>query len=272
MKRLAYFPQYTAMNSGPVLEAFLDSARSKYQPKMGDMDADVAVIWSCLWNGRMASNKAVYEAYRRQGKPVIIVEAGALKRNITWKIAVNNITTEGHYGHTENLDWDRPRKLGIKLEQQQGNNGKILIAAQHHKSLQLQHLTSQEQWIQEQVKTIQDQTDREIIVRSHPRSPLQIPSEIPRKITGTYDDYNFDANYYCVVNYSSGPGIQAAIQGTPVITSELSLASPISNDINRMRKMENRATDQWLTEICHTEYLVDEIQRGVWLDRLEQWV
>jgi hypothetical protein len=79
---------------------------------MGDMDADVAVIWSCLWNGRMAPNKIVYEEYRRQGKPVIILEAGALKRNITWKIAVNNITTEGHYGHTENLDWDHTRSNG----------------------------------------------------------------------------------------------------------------------------------------------------------------
>ena len=272
MKTLAYFPNSTARNSKPVLEAFLDSARSKYQIKQGSLNADVAVIWSCLWNGRMLPNKDIYEEYRRQGKPVIILEAGALKRNTTWKIAVNNITTEGHYGHTENLDWDRPKKLGIKLEHQQGNNGKILIAAQHHKSLQLQHLASQEQWIQEQVKIIQDQTDRDIIIRSHPRSPLQIPSEIPRKITGTYDDYNFDSRYYCVVNYSSGPGIQAAIQGTPVITSELSLAYPISNNINKIRKMTNRATDQWLTEICHTEYLVDEIQRGLWLDRLEQWV
>ena len=272
MKRLAYFPNSTARNSKPVLEAFLNSARSKYHVVENDMTADVAVIWSCLWSGRMAPNKAIYEEYRRQDKPVIILEAGALKRNTTWKIAVNNITTEGHYGHTENLDWDRPKKLGIQLQRQQGNNGKILIAAQHHKSLQLQHLASQEQWINEQVKLIQDQTDREIIIRSHPRSPLQMPSEKPRKITGTYDDFDFDASYYCVVNYSSGPGIQAAIEGTPVITSELSLAHPISNDINRMRQIQNRVTDQWLTEICHTEYLVDEIQRGLWLDRLEQWV
>jgi hypothetical protein len=272
MKTLTYFPNSTALNSKPVLEAFLDSARSKYQIKVADMDADVAVIWSCLWAGRMAPNKEVYEHFRSQGKPVIIIEVGALKRNITWKIAVNNITSEGHYGHTENLDWNRPRKLGVQLQQHQGNNGKILIAAQHHKGLQLQHLESQEQWIQQQVDIIKSQTDRDIIIRSHPRSPLLIPSEIPRKITGTYDDYNFDARYYCIVNYSSGPGIQAAIQGTPVITSELSLAHPISNNINKIRQMKNRATEQWLTEISHCEYLVDEIQQGLWLTRLEQWV
>lgn len=272
MKTLTYFPAFAALNSKPVLSAFTNSAKRKYQVVENDRTADVAVIWSCLWNGRMLPNKEIYEHFRGQGKPVIIIEVGALKRNTTWKIAVNNITTEGYYGHKQNLDYDRPRKLGIQLKEQKGNNGKILIAAQHHKSLQLQHLKSQEDWIQQQVNILETQTDRDIVIRSHPRSPLNIPSQRPQKITGTYDDFDFDANYYCVINYSSGPGIQAAIQGTPVITSELSLAHTISNNINKIRKMRNRANEQWLTEISHTEYLLEEIQEGRWIDRLEQWV
>jgi hypothetical protein len=27
--------------------------------------------------------------------------------------------------------------------------------------------------------------------------------------------------------------------------------------------------DQWLVEICHTEYTVKEIQEGMWLKRIE---
>ena len=272
MKTLAYFPSYTAMNGGPVLEAFIKGASRKFDCRQADRTSDVAVIWSCLWNGRMLPNKEIYEDFRETGRPVIIIEVGALRRNVTWKIAVNNITSEGHYGHTENLDWDRPKKLGVGLKQRRADNGKILIAGQHHKSHQLHHLESQEGWINEQIDAIRRQTDREIVVRSHPRSPLRIPSQTPRKIEGTYDDFDFDTKYYAVVNYSSGPAIQSAIQGTPVITSEYSLAHPISNDINHIRRLENRANDQWLTEICHTEYLVDEIERGLWLDRLEQWV
>ena len=57
--------------------------------------------------------------------------------------------------------------------------------------------------------------------------------------------------------------------GTPVITSEYSLAHPISNNINRIRRLKNKATDQWLTEIAHTEYLVEEIADGRWISRLE---
>ena len=269
MKTLTHFSAYTSLNSKPVMSAFLESASKKFKVSEGNMSADCAVIWSCLWAGRMAPNKQIYEHFRSQGKPVIIIEVGALKRNISWKISVNNITTQGYYGHTENLDWDRPKLLGIQLKEQIRNNGKILIAAQHHKSHQLANLNSQEDWIIQQIKTIQDQTDRDIVVRSHPRSPLDIPSQRPRKLEGTYDDFDFDSKYYCVVNYSSGPGIQAAIMGTPVITSEYSLAHPISNNINRIRRLKNKATDQWLTEIAHTEYLVEEIADGRWISRLE---
>ena len=57
--------------------------------------------------------------------------------------------------------------------------------------------------------------------------------------------------------------------GTPVITSEHSLAYPISNNINQLRRVKNKATEQWLTEIAHTEYLVEEIEQGRWISRLE---
>jgi len=272
MKTLTYFSAHASLNSKPILAAFLEGARKHYTLVENDMTADVAVIWSCLWAGRMEPNKEIYEHFRSQNKPVIIIEVGALKRNITWKISVNNITTEGHYGHLDNLSDDRLKLFGYELWSEgmrNRNNGKILIAGQHHKSHQLHHLVSQEDWIQKQVKIIQDQTDRAIVVRSHPRSPLSMYSEQPHKIDNTYDDFDFNANYYCVVNYSSGPGIQAAIQGTPVITSAYSLAYPVSNRIDRLKKMKNRATRQWLTEMVHTEYFIEEIQDGMWYTRLE---
>ena len=272
MKTLTYFSAHASLNSKPILAAFLEGARKHYTLVENDMTADVAVIWSCLWAGRMEPNKEIYEHFRSQNKPVLIIEVGALKRNITWKISVNNITTEGHHGHLDNLSDDRLKLFGYELWSEgmrNRNNGKILIAGQHHKSHQLHHLVSQEDWIQRQVKIIQDQTDRAIVVRSHPRSPLSMYSEQPHKIANTYDDFNFDANYYCVVNYSSGPGIQAAIQGTPVITSAYSLAYPVSNRIDRLKKLKNRATRQWLTEMVHTEYFIEEIQDGMWYTRLE---
>jgi hypothetical protein len=62
----------------------------------------------------MAANEAVYRHYRSQNKPVIIIDIGAINRGTTWKVAVNNINARGYYGHLDNLDWDRPAKLGLK--------------------------------------------------------------------------------------------------------------------------------------------------------------
>ena len=118
------------------MEAFLNSCRGAgITPVENSLDCDAVVIWSVLWNGRMSKNKRIYEHYRSLEKPVVVIDAGALEREVTWKIAVNNITSEGYYGHTENLDYDRPNKLGISLQNNKLND-KILIAAQHNKSLQ----------------------------------------------------------------------------------------------------------------------------------------
>ena len=99
------------------MEAFLNSCRGAgITPVENNLDCDAVVIWSVLWNGRMSKNKRIYEHYRSLGKPVVVIDAGALEREVTWKIAVNNITSEGYYGHTENLDYDRPSKLGVSLQ------------------------------------------------------------------------------------------------------------------------------------------------------------
>ena len=90
--RVAYFPNQCAQNSTPVMTAVIASLRrAGHACVENSLDADAAVIWSVLWSGRMAGNQAVYTHYRTQGKPVIVIDIGALYRGETWKIAVNNI-------------------------------------------------------------------------------------------------------------------------------------------------------------------------------------
>ncbi len=274
--RVAYFPNSCALNSVPVMQAMLDSLRSAgHTIEQNSMDADAAIIWSALWYGRMAPNKAVYERYRALGKPVIIVDAGALYRGETWKIALNHINRLGYYGHTENLDMDRPKKLGISLALNLSRNPAILIAAQHRFSLQLAN-QNHEEWIMDQIEAIRAVSDRPIVIRPHPRSPLQIGTlnktitiEKPEKIADTYDNFDMHFDYHAVVNYCSGPGIQAAISGTRPVVGVYSLAAPVSVAITDLDKTYEVNRDQWLVEICHTEYTVKEIEKGTWLSRLQ---
>ena len=276
MRTIAYFPNQCALNSRSVMSAVLDVLQGAgILTQENSMESDAAVIWSVLWNGKMRANQAVYEHYRSQGKPVIIVEIGALYRDTTWKIAVNNITADGYYGHTKNLDWDRPRKLGISQAVTAFHRPEILIAAQHQHSLQVADLPSVEAWIYKQIVRINQFSDRPIIVRPHPRSvlntkllPNNVVFEEPHPLKNTYDSFDMHFDCHAVVNYNSGPGIQAAISGTRPVVDMSSLAYPVSVSYAELEQPYLIDRDRWLVEICHTEYTLNEIQKGLWLQRI----
>ena len=269
-----------AKNSVPVMGAMLDSLRQAgISAQENSWDADAALIWSVLWSGRMAANQAVWSHYRSLGRPVVIIDIGALYRGETWKIAVNSITANGYYGHTENLDWDRPRKLGISIALNLSTNPRIIIAAQHARSQQVVGLVSVESWVVEQVEKLRTVTDRPIVVRPHPRSALNwaglvhLPKDVviekPVKVANTYDSYNLAFDCHAMVNHNSGPGIQAALAGTRPIVDTSSLAYPVSISMDSIEQSYTVDRDQWLVEICHTEYTVKEIQEGMWLKRIK---
>lgn len=259
MTTVAYFPLQCALNSGPVMSAVMSSLKQAgFKVISGQYDADAAVIWSVLWSGRMSENKRVYEYYRSRNRPVVCIEVGALHRGITWKIALNNVNATGYYGHLLEQDLDRPRKLGVALQTNPLNHGRVLVAGQHNRSLQLEGV-DQEAWYVKQVEDI----DKQIVVRPHPRCPLdrdRFPKHVvweqPKKLADTYDSFDMHWDFDAVINYNSGPGIQAVIAGVPTIVDKTSLAYGIDD------------REQWLIDICHTEYTVEEIESGTWVRRI----
>ena len=275
IKNVAYFPLQCALNSGPVMSAVLDCLQRRgIQTQENSMTSDAAVIWSVLWHGRMSANQQVYEHYRAQGKPVIIIEIGALYRGNTWKISVNNITSHGYYGHLDNLDWDRPTKLNISLATQLVSNPDVIIAVQHDRSLQVAGVNMID-WVINTISTLRNNTDRPITIRPHPRCRLMLNNlppgvsiESPKKLANTYDSYDMHFDCHAVVNYNSGPGIQAAIAGSRPIVHATSLAHPVSVGFADIEQPYITNRDLWLTQISHTEYTLDELEQGLWLNRI----
>jgi hypothetical protein len=223
----------------------------------------------------MLKNKEVYEHYKREGKPVVVIDVGALQRGVTWKIAIDNINALGKYGHTNNLDQDRPGKLGIALQNRKQTNDNIVMATQHTKSEQVAHVDYQN-WIERTLKEINTVSDKLTVVRHHPRCNLGYDGssivETPIKLAGTYDSYNIDFGCHAMVNFNSGPAIQAVIAGCPVVCDKTSLAYPMSVKINEIDKPPEIDRSQWLIEICHTEYTISEIEQGLWLKRLSDYL
>ena len=259
------------------MSAFLDCCQaSGIQTRENSLDADAAVIWSVLWHGRMRPNQGVYEHYRSQNKPVIVIDIGALYRGHTWKLAVNHITRDGYYGHEHDLDWNRPRKLQISLASQVNPGPEIIVAAQHRNSLQVAGIDSMESWVLAQIQLLRNSTDRPIRIRAHPRSPLRMPHlpagttmEVARPIAHTYDSFDMHFNCHAVVNHNSGPGIQAGIAGCRPIVAHSSLAYPVAVGYADIEQPYEVDRELWLAKICHTEYTVQELREGLWLKRIE---
>jgi hypothetical protein len=148
----------------------------------------------------------------------------------------------------------------------------VVIALQHTRSLQVANIKDMTQWVKDTLSILKEVTDRPIVIRPHPRSSCALPLgaiiEQPQKLSGTYDSYNMHFDCHAVINYNSGPGIQAAIAGVRPLVDMSSLAAPVGINWNDIEKPYTVDRDLWLTQICHTEYTVEEIQRGLWLNRL----
>lgn len=266
------FRQYGALNSGPVFDAFSQGLKVSGMTESNDYDA-VPVIWSVLWAGRMAGNKTVYEQAIKNKIPVVIIEVGNLKRNLTWRISVDNVNSDGYFANDINLDYDRA-KIFPELKDFNVNRKKeILITTQRHESLQWAGQLSTESWLTNTVSLIRKHTDRSIVVRFHPRSLKRphvsgIQFELPKKISSTYDEFDIRYDYHCVVNHCSGPTVLAAVNGSPIICSPKGLAWPISE---RWENIDNPALPdryEWYTRLCHTEWTVEEIAKGIPIMRL----
>ena len=271
---ISIFNKFGALNSVPVFEAFREGCkRNRIRVTEHDSAADVAVIWSQLWTGRMAPNRAVWQEFTAAGKPVIVMEVGQLMRGVTWKLGINGVNARAQWG--EGSQENRAKLLSVRLQPwHQGDH--ILIAMQRTDSEQWAGLPSAEQWLRKTVDRIRAHTDRPIVVRPHPRQRLAPISGVqiqqPQALRGTYDEFDFRSNIgraWAVVNENSGPGSQAIIDGVPAFVGADSMAVPVANtDFVLIEKPRMPDRSAWLEQLCHTEWTVSEIRSGLPLGRL----
>ena len=262
-----------ALNSAPVFAA-LEQGIKNTGFSVVDSGQDVDVIWSVLWHGRMQANQIIYNQCRAKRKPVMIIEVGNLIRGTTWRISLDHIHGLGIFGNSENLDQARPKTLGVELKPvDDDRNNKILIACQHERSLQWEGQSSMAEWVKQKVAEIRKFTDKSVVVRPHPRSPVSlniqgVTVEQQKKILNSYDSFDIDYKYHCVINHNSGPAVQAAISGIPVICDHTSLAFDVSDVIENINRPILPDRTQWFVKLCHTEWTVQEISTGVPIQRL----
>ena len=286
--KFSIFPNHTAINGKQIMQSYSQALKDAGETVVeDDMTADVAIIWSVLFQGRMSSNFKVWERFRAANKPVIVLEVGAIKRNNTWRCGINGITGDAYHGPTGNSD-DRFKMFQLELKPWREQKGHIVICGQHDDSAQWQTHNSQPvaKWIYNTVESwrAEDQSST-FLIRPHPRnsfswSELGPPDRLgwstfssPKKIDGTYDDFDFEKvleDAKLVINFNSNPAIEAVLAGVPIMTHTSSRCWPVANPINYVEEYKKPDRQQWANDLCYTEWTEDEIKTGLPFKRIRQ--
>jgi hypothetical protein len=275
MKSVSLFKRSGALNSIQIFRAFEYSlTNAGYKVVDNSLDADIAVIWSNIWYGRMSENRQIWNHFKKQKKDVIILEVGAVKRGITWKIGLNGLGPKNLIYELRDTD-----SYGFKLKEWQTGN-KILICGQHDKSNFWEGMPPQSQWIEQTVRTIQKHTDMKIVIRPHPRCPIKLPKLenieylIPKKIPNTYDDYDltFD-DYHCVISWSGSSGPLAIVNGVPTFCGPDSFAyATADSDVNNILNPKKPNREEWFHHFLSSEYTLPDIKMGMPLKILTNYI
>jgi hypothetical protein len=281
--RLEVWTEHGPLNSKPIFDAFIkslqDAGETVYLNKSAN--ADVAVIWSVLWRGRMEQYQKIWNEYRKNNKPVIVIEVGGLRRNQSFKIGINGINRDADFAN-QNFDDKRWPLFKHDLRPWNPTGELIVVCGQHDASEQWKGLPKMQNWIAQQITEIRKYTSRPILVRPHPRNQINFSEKdfknvkvrLPKRDYKTYDDTDFKKTLertWAVINHSSNPAMEAVIKGIPVFVSESSLCHDVGNtslaDINTPA-MPNRIT--WTNWLSYTEWFKDEIEAGLPWKRIKK--
>ncbi len=269
--------KHGSLNSVSVFDAVSEGLQKLGHTVVNDtLDCDVPVLWSMLWHGRMKPNKQIFESSIQQKKNVLFLEVGGIKRNETWKVGINGINRLGYFGPSGN-DNTRAKKLGLELKDSKKGDD-ILICCQHDKSHQWRNQPNLQVYLDRLIHEIRKYSDRKIIIRPHPRCPIQdifqvynnVVLQNPKQVPNTYDDFDLAfSNTHAVISYSSNPGIHAVLNGNNAFVGPESLAYPVANkDIKSIENPQIFDRTQWLNDYAYTEWTTEEIAQGLPFSRL----
>jgi hypothetical protein len=278
MKTISLFKSYGALNSVPVFSAFETGLKTYgFDVVYDSMDADIAVIWSVLWHGRMYGNKEVWDHFKNLNKPVIVIEVGSVNRGVTWRVGLNGITRSSLIVKSKE---DCNKTMSVLPWRQTGEH--ILICGQNDKSMLWEDMPKMGTWVSHIIEEIRGYTKMPIVFRPHPRCPVpgiesyfkNVYRQMPNHLSTTYDSYDLNfSKAHAVVSWSSSPGSLAVANGIPVYTGIDSFAYPVANtDFSNIENPSMPDRTAWISDFANSEYTIDELKSGIPLKTLTKYI
>jgi hypothetical protein len=272
----------------PAYEAMISALKAdghEIKHHQSPIPADMCLLWSVQF--RNPKRREIYDWYRSQGIPVLVIEVGALNRNTLWRVGLNNIDWTAEFGLRQPLETGRYKNIGLNPRPWREDRGeRILITLQNDKCANWPYTYSSYEWLIETIRMLKRHTDRKITVRPHPRKRDPIPPEvqrskgvtveIPKLEGGGVDRTDFQTmlkSTWAVINVSSNPAVEAVLSGIPAFVASNNLASPVcETDIRRIEHPVLPKRKDWLNRVAHTEWTVEEIRAGIPWQRIKPYV
>lgn len=273
--KVSLYKAFGAGNAEPVFQSFETGLiNSGDKICTNDMDADAVVIWSMLFAGRMSGNEQVYNHYKSQGKPIIVLEVGSLGRNVTWRVGLNHINATGTFP-TPDPKYPRWKHFPRDLMPWRNDGEFIVIATQRPDSTQWIGMPPMEQWVEETVHEVRKYSDRPIVIRPHPRDHYTDWDFVNQKIPGMYYDlpkpignkdmmniHDILDRAHIVINHCSNPAVDAIIHGVPVIVGKESLCHELTTTFENIENPNKPDREEWCEKMAYTEWSESEIAAG----------
>lgn len=265
---------------------------------LGDMDSEEvknadAYLQTNLLKPKYATEdrSGPYEYVLDSGKPFLVHESANFRKHyqewnrIGW---YSYKWTDGIFGNANSPPdrWNKfTKKTGITIKEWNSPGDAIILMGQKEGDSSLTDLYDNGIkhfgiWLQRTVNSIRKHSDRDIIIRPHPRN-LTAGLKTAHNIKGenVYVSKNITlggnqggeglaadlAMAHCVVTYNSLSAIEAVCEGIPVFAlNNGSMVWPIAHKKLKSIESINYEVDvtQWCNDIAYTQWHTDEMQSG----------
>ncbi len=267
----------------------------RYSLKNDYEDCDVAVIMGSWKPDRGSAHHQVRTAVVRKAPMFICIETPLLGRTMFQPNKMQRVGIDGFLNNQaqfvgQDHGSDRLNKLGIKWDGWKNNeqpDGHVLLMLQLPGDASLRGMDMYK-WATWAVKRIREETDRKIIVRTHPgHNPKDADgvhkfiADIARTNTsnlewsiGGRDGTTVQEDLkgaYCSVSYTSGSAIDSVLQGIPSLACDpgnftFDISSRYMQEINSLKKAGTKEVMQWLYNLAYSQWDYDEFVNGkAWL-------
>lgn len=269
MKVVVYLPDYNPKHQ-TVLRAFAQGIPSAVVRDIREYEAcDVAVIFGLVKKTRPFTWTKQNVLNKHQGRSLIVVEAGFVKRSDYWSIGFGG-TNGGADFRNRDMPPDRWNKLRIEMLpwRSAGRPGPVIVCGQVPWDTNVQD-TDHPAWCRETLASLH-RAGVHALFRPHPRMKKiwqRCYPGIPEECVDTRPLHEVLADARCVVIFNSNIGVDAVVSGVPVVAFHPgSMAWPMAtHDLMSLLndRLATPSREGWSSSLAYAQWNLEDMAAGL---------